>query len=93
MAGDFVKKLITHLKERPEDRYGVTSIISFGLAFLIPYLGWTPLLLLWTGNAVLSYHENKGRRMRYLHAVAALLFGVMALVSIVQLISLLIQAF
>ena len=46
----FLRKWILN----PDRRYVLFIGISFGLAFLIPILGWNPLLLLWIVNVFLS---------------------------------------
>ena len=56
--------------------------ISFGLAFLIPILGWNPLLLLWIVNGCLSYKEAKSNSIKIFNAVLVLLFGVLFIINL-----------
>ena len=68
----FLRKWILN----PDRRYVLFIGISFGLAFLIPILGWNPLLLLWIVNGCLSYKEAKSNSIKIFNAVLVLLFGV-----------------
>ncbi len=64
--------------EDPVKRSGLVSVVSCGLAFLIPVTGWNPLLLLWTANFCFAYKENLHRTVRFFYGAAALLLLAMA---------------
>lgn len=61
----------------PDCRYILFMGISFGLAFLIPILGWNPLLLLWIVNGCLGYKEARFNSIKIFNAVLVLLFGLL----------------
>jgi len=74
----FLRKWILN----PDRRYVLFIGISFGLAFLIPILGWNPLLLLWIVNGFLSYKEAKSNSIKIFNAVLVLLFGVLFIINL-----------
>ena len=74
----FLRKWILN----PDRRYVLFIGISFGLAFLIPILGWNPLLLLWIVNGCLSYKEAKSNSIKIFNAVLVLLFGVLFIINL-----------
>ena len=69
----FLRKWILN----PDCWYILFMGISFGLAFLIPILGWNPLLLLWIVNGCLGYKEAKCNSIRILNVALVVLFGVL----------------
>ena len=50
-----------------DQRYCIFTLLSFGLVFLLPYIGWNPILLLWTVNAYISYREQPHSKIRFSH--------------------------
>lgn len=58
-------------------RYMLFTGISVGLAFLIPLLGWNPLLLLWIVNWCFCYKETTSGILRLFYAILAVLFGIL----------------
>lgn len=57
-------------------RYILVTGISFGLAFLIPIVGWNPLLLLWIVNGYFCYKEERVNKMRFFYTILMILFGI-----------------
>ena len=62
-------------------RYQLFTLVSFGLAFLIPLVGWDPLLILWIINACLGYRENAHSKIRFVHAAVAAVFLILLLMN------------
>lgn len=58
-------------------RHILSTGISFGLAFLIPILGWNPLLLLWIVNGCFCYKEAKSNKIKCFYFTLVILFGIL----------------
>lgn len=63
-------------------RYRLFAWLSIGLALLIPLCGWSPLLILWTINAFLSYKETPHNKIRFFYAVLAILFLILTILNL-----------
>ena len=57
----------------PNRRYRLVTALSFGFLFLIPLLGWNPILILLSVNACLAYKETKGSEIRFFHGIMIVL--------------------
>ena len=68
----------------PERRYYVFTILSFVLLFLLPYAGWTPVLIVWVINACLGYREKKDSPIRFVHVAVGVVCGVLAILNIIM---------
>ena len=61
----------------PDRKNRLLTIISLGLGFLIPYLGWNPLLILLIVNAYLSYKEAEDKKIRFLYVLITVIISAM----------------
>lgn len=77
----------------PNRRYILFTGISFVLAFLIPILGWNPLLLLWIINGCLCYKEAKSSKNKFFYIILVILFGVLFTFNLCLRFSVLMQYF
>ena len=69
----FIQKWILNSNRR----YILFTGISMGLVFLIPRVGWNPLLLLWIVNGCFCYKESKSNKIRFFYSVLVILLGIL----------------
>lgn len=63
-------------------RYYIVTVISCALVFLIPYVGWSPILFLWVIHAFMSYKELPRSKVRFLYAGFGLVFLVILVIGL-----------
>lgn len=74
-------------------RYCIFTLLSFGLAFFIPFVGWNPILLLWTVNAYLSYREEPYSKIRFVYIAVIFLFSIVMILNLSMGVFALMQCF
>lgn len=79
MKKDFIDTWIRNSHKRNH----LFAWLAFVFIFLFPVLGWNPLLLLWTINACFSYKEAGNSKIRYIHALLAVIFTLLLVSNLI----------
>ena len=74
-------------------RYILFTCISCVFIFLLPILGWIPLLLLWIINCIIVSKETDSNKVRIFCIVLAAVFGVQIVINVCMEIWVLLEYF
>ena len=73
-------KTVSGILRDRERRFRLFSILSIALVFLLPVVGWDPMLALWLVHLVCLYRETPQRPMRVFYGcMMALALGLILL--------------
>lgn len=86
-------KLVEKWILNPQKRYHFFAWLSVGMIFLIPFLGWSPLLLIWIIHSYLSDQEQKHSKVRFLHALLGLTFLILFICNVCMRVIAVFQCF
>lgn len=68
----------------PNHRYYIFTLLSIGLIFLFPLVGWNPILIFWIINACLAYREQKLSKIRFVHIAIAFILIILVMLNIIM---------
>lgn len=61
----------------PTFRNCFVSVLSVCLGFLIPVIGWNPILILWLINLFFGYKENRENKTKYFYLGTMVFVGLL----------------
>jgi hypothetical protein len=53
------------------------ELVNILFVFLVPFLGWNPVLLLWIAQMSIGYKTHKAHKMRFIYASLAIIFTIL----------------
>lgn len=84
-----MKKLLSYFYpgEQFAPHHNWYLLLTCALVFLLPYLGWIPLLSLWLLNFCAYCYANQDNRSKYFYGAMILLFALLLLLNVCMTLS------